>query len=282
MIAHYLETRAPMTADPAREATAAIRLLDFFGERVVEDVDRQTCAAYVGQRVEQGAATGTARRELETLQAALKLAWKDKQLTAAPFVHLPEKAPPRDRWLSQAEADRLIVAAESLPKGGWHISTFIRIGLMTGTRRTAILQLQWLENTSGGHVDLENGMIYRQSATARRTKKRKPPIRIPEPLIPHLAEQRERTRQYVIEYRGHSISDIRGGLERAGEIAGVPGVTPHVLRHTCCTWLAQDGVPIWEAAGLVGMSANEFQRTYAHHHPDHMGTAQAAIGRRWE
>ena len=32
----------------------------------------------------------------------------------------------------------------------------------------------------------------------------------------------------------------------------------------------QRGVPIWEAAGFLGMSADVLQDTYGHHHPDHL------------
>ena len=38
----------------------------------------------------------------------------------------------------------------------------------------------------------------------------------------------------------------------------------------------QRGVPIWQAAGYLGMSAEMIERTYGHHHPDYMrGAAQA-------
>jgi hypothetical protein len=38
----------------------------------------------------------------------------------------------------------------------------------------------------------------------------------------------------------------------------------------------QRGVPIWQAAGYLGMSAAMIERTYGHHHPDYMrGAAQA-------
>jgi hypothetical protein len=38
----------------------------------------------------------------------------------------------------------------------------------------------------------------------------------------------------------------------------------------------QRGVPIWQAAGYLGMSAVMVERTYGHHHPDYMrGAAQA-------
>jgi hypothetical protein len=35
----------------------------------------------------------------------------------------------------------------------------------------------------------------------------------------------------------------------------------------------QRGVPIWQAAGYLGMSAQMIERTYGHHHPDYMVTA---------
>jgi hypothetical protein len=39
----------------------------------------------------------------------------------------------------------------------------------------------------------------------------------------------------------------------------------------------QRGVPIWQAAGYLGMSSQMIERTYGHHHPDHMRAAAAAI-----
>lgn len=55
---------------------------------------------------------------------------------------------------------------------------------------------------------------------------------------------------------------------KAIKAAGLPGVTPHTLRHTRATWLLQNGIPIWEAAGHLGMSPETITRTYGHHHPD--------------
>jgi hypothetical protein len=42
----------------------------------------------------------------------------------------------------------------------------------------------------------------------------------------------------------------------------------------------QRGVPIWETAGFLGMSPELLQDTYAHHHPDHLQGAAAAIGQK--
>lgn len=39
----------------------------------------------------------------------------------------------------------------------------------------------------------------------------------------------------------------------------------------------QRDVPIWQAAGYLGMSVSMIERTYGHHHPDYMRGAAAAI-----
>jgi hypothetical protein len=73
-------------------------------------------------------------------------------------------------------------------------------------------------------------------------------------------------------------------IGRAGR-AAVPRRRPadrggrdaHILRHTAATWLMQQGVPVWEAAGFLGMSAEVLLGTYGHHHPDFLHGAANAI-----
>ena len=42
----------------------------------------------------------------------------------------------------------------------------------------------------------------------------------------------------------------------------------------------QRGMPIWEAAGFLGMSPEVLQDTYGHHHSDQLHGAAAAIGQK--
>ena len=50
------------------------------------------------------------------------------------------------------------------------------------------------------------------------------------------------------------------------EAAGLgPEVTPHVLRHTCASWLLWEGRTIWEVAGIIGADASTVERVYGHH-----------------
>jgi hypothetical protein len=91
---------------------------------------------------------GTILRELVTLHAALKWAQHEKWITEVPYIEVPSQPPPRDRWLTRHEADRLIEAAEAL-----HIKLFISICLGTAARSAAVLDLTW------ANVDLHAGRI---------------------------------------------------------------------------------------------------------------------------
>ncbi|TXM98807.1 site-specific integrase [Methylobacterium sp. WL64] len=121
-------------------------LLEWWGERSLEDVDSVSCAAYVDSRVgsawkaharagldrdgnarADGAgpvrrghsrpakprtvSEGGARRELEDLRAAVNLALTDGLTREVVKVTLPAKSEARDRWLTKPEAARLLLAA---------------------------------------------------------------------------------------------------------------------------------------------------------------------------
>lgn len=62
-----------------------------------------------------------------------------------------------------------------------------------------------------------------------------------------------------LEFNGKPIKSVKTGFARAVSLAQLNGggsmVVPHTLRHTAATWLMQRGVPAWEAAGYLGMSA---------------------------
>jgi integrase len=83
---------------------------------------------------------------------------------------------------------------------------------------------------------------------------------------------------HFVEWNGAPVKSVKTAFNHAVKVAGLWGrVTPHTLRHTAATWLMQRGVPIWQAAGYLGMSADVLERTYGHHHPDYMRGAAEAI-----
>lgn len=74
--------------------------------------------------------------------------------------------------------------------------------------------------------------------------------------------------------------NVRKSFETARNKAGLkPEVTPHTLRHTKATWMARDGVPLWDIAGVLGDSVRTIEKKYAHHSPEFLHNA---VNHNWE
>ena len=59
--------------------------------------------------------------------------------------------------------------------------------------------------------------------------------------------------------------------------AGLEGVTPHTLRHTGATWMAQKGRSMFEVAGMLGQNPMTTSRVYAKQSPEHLRDAVDAL-----
>lgn len=282
----YSTLHAPNTADPARIAYAITPLLDYWGDESVAAITKQNCREYATWR---NRAPATVRRELATLKASLNFAAEEGRLTRVPHVKLPERPEGKDVWLTENEAARLLNAARNAcARVRLYLPLFILIGLYSGARKEAILSLRWPQ------VDLEAGRIDFAPIGMRRTTKRKVRAQpIPRRLLTflRLARRRGTDLGYVVHDGGARIKDIGGawdGVASGGQgsfggackRAGLAQVTPHALRHTCGTWMAQRGVPVHLIGGWLGHTDARTTQLYAHHHPDHMGQALAAADRR--
>jgi integrase len=272
VLSEYAEQRGPKVAAPARIAYAVLALTDFYEGNSVVDVTPQTCGRYVEKR---GRSAGTARRELGVLRAAINFAFRSGRITRPVAVDLPDRPEPRDRWLTRHEVARLIKASRT-PQGRLYMPLFVLIGLYTGRRKEAILSLRWPQ------VNLDAKTINFELSGRRRTNKRRGIVPIPPRLLPHLRRARRRGAEmgYVLHINGDRIGDIKKGFAAACQRAGLRGVTPHVLRHTCATWLMQRGTDPWQASGFLSMSMETLQRVYGHHHPDYQREAAENVGRR--
>ncbi|MEZ5816631.1 MAG: site-specific integrase [Hyphomicrobiaceae bacterium] len=283
----YLREHAPTTRNPSFIAATADPVLTWWGSKTLADIRGQTCRDYVAWRTSQTirnrkvarkVSDQTARHDLKTLRAAINYFHVQYgPLPSVPAVSLPDRAAPRERWLTRSEAARFLWAARRDP----HVARFLILGLHTASRHGAILGLRWLPSTAGGWVDLERGVLHRRAVGARDSKKRQPPARISDRLLAHLRRwhrlDRARGATHVVHYHGQRMEKMRRAWARCREAAGLgEDVTPHILRHTAITWELQAGAPPWEVSGWAGISIEMLERVYGHHAPDF----QRNIGRR--
>lgn len=275
VIAIYSDEVADKHARPLETAARLGKVLDHFGGMTLAQVNKKTCGDYTAARGRRAAA----RRELEDLRAAVRHHWEAGLCSSLTPIVLPDRGQSRLRWLSRGEAARLLWSARAV---GHHVARFILVGLYTGTRAGAICGAALRPTEGRGWIDLEHGVFYRRPAGKLETKKRQPPVRLPPRLLAHLRRWKRLrfSSRAVVEWHGRPVLRINKAFRSARALATLgTDVTPHTLRHTCATWLAQAGVPTWEAAGFLGMTVEMFERTYGHHHPDHQTRAVNAFNR---
>ncbi len=179
----------------------------------------------------------------------------------------------------------MIRAARRLKQCG-HIIRLRLIGVYTGTRLSAMLGLQWMPNSSGGWVDLEKGVLHRKAQGERVAhNKPKTPMRIPPRLLTFLRYwkeadakiDKERPTLNVVNYYGAKVIKPHKAFRAVRKEAGLEiDVTPHTLRHTRATWLANAGIDVQEATSSLGTTTEEFERTYLHNDPEFQRNAANA------
>jgi len=198
-------------------------LLRHWKGKTLAQVTGKSCRAYTAARTgETYSAPGsavlkhvkvaTARRELQTLSAAIGAWHREFTLTARPLVSLPEAGQAHPDWLTEGEYARLLKAAQ-----GWrwassdlatrepqwerieglthdpsdHLARFVEIGFYSGTRSAAILDLRWRRHRTAGFVDMTSTTLFRCGPEAPVSRKRQTPCRIHDRLLPLLSAWRE-------------------------------------------------------------------------------------------
>jgi integrase len=249
------------------------------GHKPLSTLTWEWSRGYVADRLSEGVEGPTVRQELQTILSGWKSA-HGRRLTPLPppEFDVPAASQARDLFLTKDEARRLLAECH-MP----HLRLFVRLGLATGARPGAITALQWR------HVDLERGRVdFRASGQRKRgedevkrgKEKKAAMVPIAEDLVDELREARRIAQtDHVIEFAALPVASVKKSFAAAVKRAGLSkDVTPHVLRHSAATWMAQAGVPMWDIAGFLGHSSVKMvEEVYGHHSPDYMSRGRDAL-----
>lgn len=284
VVALYSRVVVPRHARPKETAQRLKRVLAFGGHSMLAAVNGDFCRDYVKSRSTDAAA----RKELEDLRAAINFHRHEGHCEKIIAVVLPQRRPVRETWLTRAEVARLVWSAwryREIQKGvvtdrrtRQHVAKFILVACYTGTRAGAVCAAALQPVSGRGFVDLERGVFYRRPRGRRETKKRQPPVPLPNRLLAHLRRWKRRGQRHCVEWQGEPVHDVDRAFRAAAKAAGIKA-TPHTLRHTAATWLMQLGTDPWQAAEYLGMTLKTLLDNYGHHHPDHLQAPRNAFDR---
>lgn len=248
---HLKDTRA------AKRGEIAINHLRALGGLRIDEV----AAAVPTYITDRGVSPGTLNRELGVLQAALRYAFKLGIIGFLPSIKKLPSPPPRAKFLNEEEIAILLSETRHYPA----LDTFVRIALMTGQRREAILTLRW------DQVDFKANLIDFNDRTAPLYHRMKGRGVVPmssslRALLSGLAKVSSGN-TWVIQRDEKKEPMLDTSWKRVMKATKLK-ITPHVLRHTVATQLAQKNVPMTQIARILGHSNTQItERVYAKFSP---------------
>ena len=260
----------------------------YFGRKRVSEVTREHSREYRTIRehtLEIGkgkCSPATTRHELQKLRAcfnfmANRVEPKERRVKREiiPYIDLPPPAPSRDRVLTPEELEKLndfcINPATNKfhYQGGYRkqsnriskISRFLMLAIETAQRKTAILELKW------DQVDLDLNLIQFNPRGRNQTIKKRPAIPMSKNLRSFLEMiKHERISEYVCD----SKTDIHYNVSVLAHKLDIPGLSPHVLRHTWITRKVMAGHQIEKVAEYVADDPETIRKHYIHLTPDYL------------
>ncbi len=272
---YWLEYARHLKAGPSAVKYHCRHILDHLGKTtLLSQIDDAALSRFVTNL--RGRMTDSSvNRVLSTLRKIINKS-RDEWGYQAPDIrirkHMLTEPEARTRWLTPAEAERLIACAAE------HLKKPIRCALLTGLRLSNILQLRW------DQIDFEQRQID------LRIKSRLPGGRLLVlPISPDLHDLLAScegdhpdfvfVRHFKHEDLGPTpIASFRRSFGTACRKADIKDFTFHDLRHTAATWMVQNGVPLDLVQEVLGHTDIATTKRYAHRslHEKHGALARLA------
>lgn len=224
------------------------------------------CISDLVRKLQQSNVTpATINRYLAVLRIILRKAaneWMNEKnndywLDKVPKIKQLEEPKRRIRFLTQAEAKRLISASPS------HLADLISFSLATGLRQANVLYLEW----SQIDMDAKHAWIHPDQAKAKK------PIAVPlnNIALSIITKYQGKHPTRVFTYKGNPINTIENRTwKKCLARAGIENFKWHDIRHTWASWHVQAGTSLQTLMELGGWASIDMVLKYAHLSSKHL------------
>lgn len=264
----------------------AKHLAPALGQIDLQKLDPQHVQHFLNIKGESGLSPTTVKHLRDTLRAALNVAMRWNLLVRNPasLAKPPKRVRRKPHVYTQEQA---LVFLEEIK--GHRLETLFLVALCIGVREGEVLALGWNE------VDLERKLIHIRHSLQRvagklqlvptKTEESQRTIRLPDLVVSSLAAHRER--QQLEKHAagddwvetGRAFTTTRGTMLDARnllrsyyvlrEVAALPKIRFHDLRHSAATLLRAAGIPTPAISKLLGhASTRTTDEVYSHVLPD--------------
>ena len=293
LMANYLEAKQNSRGFE-RLQDACKPLLEYFGNSDITQLQEIHVEQYIASR-SKSVTDGTIKRELGTLSAAFNHAIKKHHWqigNPCSKAEVPKEPKGRVRYLTHAEAQRLLQAAESpVNVKGMALTSqykspvlrdFIELALNTGCRKAELSNLKW------EHVDFSTRLLRLEQTKsgewqtvpinedARKVLVRR--MRLRDEICPDTPWVFFHLTPALNTKVGDRVKNVRKAFSTACKRAGIDDFHIQDLRHTFASWLVMEGVPLLQVSKLLRHASVQMTERYAHLAPDHLHDAVDNLG----
>lgn len=222
-------------------------ILRLLGGLALDGLHLDNVQEYTSQRLSEGAARETIRKELCVLRRALDLAYRRGHQVRPVAQLMPRfktRYIPRKTWLDQEQVTALRGMLEPVR------SLFVLVAVYTGARLSELERLDWQD------ISFAEGLVRIRGTKGSERADRFVALhpRLAAALVPE-----RRVRGPLL----HAWRNIRRDLALACAKAGIPKVTPNDLRRTFASWLVQAGESSYVVSQLLGHATSTMvERVY--------------------
>jgi len=229
---------------------------EHYGYMSLADISHTTIRKGLKQLSESGRQGGTLNRYKANLSSVFQLAKETYGLSLNPCREITAKpeSSGRVRFLSECERVAILQACKS---SQWDkLYLIVLLAITTGARRGELLKLRW--------CDVE---VKSRRATIYNTKNGKNRVL---PLTNEVIHELKKFQGIGNTLLFPSVSnpaiayDFRIPWKKASTSARVDDFNFHDLRHTCASYLAQNGATLVQIAEVLGHSNTVVTSRYAH------------------
>lgn len=251
--------RETKNKDAVNEVSLFKIIHPFLGHLFLDEIKRGHINQIIQSRLSEGVSNTTVNRLLQKIRAVLRKAEREWEVRCdPPYIKMLKEPKVRVRWLTRAEAYRLLAA---LPP---HLKDMASFSLETGLRESNVTLLRW------DQVDLNQKIILVEGEDILKSDK---PFVVPlsPKAISLLMRQRNKHPDRVFTFKGKPVRRANGkAFRKALERADIENFRWHDLRHTWATWHVQRGTPLEILQELGGWTDYKMVKRYAHYSHEHL------------